>query len=137
MALVSNVKLAIEKGGEGERRKVAVHYTINFTKAEVLASTVYVEHVALFGADPGEDDHLVTLRKSAIRAQEEVTERKFMVSVSRDSLDEDGDTIILGSPIAADEDEIYARVVLTPFTPKGTSSTSNLVVGQFGAVGED
>jgi hypothetical protein len=44
-----------------------------------------------------------------------------------------GDTVIFGIPIFADRDELYARVILAPFSPSGSQANSNIVTGQFGA----
>lgn len=137
MATVSNVRLSIQKGGEGSRRTVTVKYTICFTSCEVLAGSVFVEKVTLRGDDPFFDDHLFTMRNTCVQAEKGCVERSITRRVSRNTLDEDGDTVIFGIPIFADRDEIYARVKLTPFSPSGATSDSNIVFGQFGAAGSD
>ena len=137
MATVSNVNLAIQKGGEGSRRTVTVKYKLCFSGCELLAGSVFIERVTLRGDDPIWDDHLVTIRNRCVKAEKGCVDREIVTRVSRRQLDEDGDTIIFGVPIFADRDEIYARVTLTPFSPTGSSSDSNIVTGQFGAAGND
>ncbi len=139
MATVSNVQLSVQHGGAGNRRMVTVSYTVCFNSCEVLAGSVFNERVTLRGDDgwPNPDDHLITIRSGCVKAQEGCIERRFTRSVSRSVLDEDGDTVILGWVVDANRDELYARVVLTPFVPSGSSADSNLVYGQWGAAGND
>ncbi len=137
MATVSNVNLKIKKGGDGSRRKVTVTYRLCFTTCEVLAGSVFIEHVSLRGDDPIWDDHLTTLRNRCVKAERGCIDREIVRHVSRSTLDEDGDTVIFGIPVHAARDEIYARVKLTPFSPSGSNSDSNIVTGQFGAAGND
>ncbi|MDH5398173.1 MAG: hypothetical protein OEX02_08510 [Cyclobacteriaceae bacterium] len=137
MATVSNVNLTIQKGGDGSRRRVKVTYRICFSSCEVLAGSVFVEQVKLRGDDPIWDDHLTTLRSRCVKAEKGCVDREIIASVSRSTLDEDGDTVIFGIPIFADRDEIYARVSVTPFSPSGSTADSNIVTGQFGAAGND
>lgn len=137
MATISNLNLAVQKGGDGSRRQVSVSYRVCFSSCELLAGSTFVENVTLRGDDPIWDNHLITLRNSCVKAERGCVDRKITVSVSRSTLDEDGDTIIFGIPIIADRDELYARVKLTPFTPGSSQSDSNIVTGQFGAAGND
>ena len=137
MATISNVSLSIQKGGSGTSRQVVVRYRLCFTSCEALAGSVFVENVALRGDDPIFDDHLTTLRNSCVKAERECLDRTLVANVSRSTLDEDGDTIILGWPVWADTDEVYARITLTPFTPSGSSANSNIATGQWGAAGSD
>lgn len=137
MASVSNVVLAVQKGGEGSRRKVTVTYKICFSECEALAGSVFLERVALRGDDPVWDDNLATLRNACVKAQRGCVDRTVSAFVSRRTLDEDGDTVIFGVPIFADTDELYAKVELTPFAPLGSTGSSNIVTGQFGAAGSD
>lgn len=137
MPSISNVRLDIAKRTEGSKRKVTVTYTMCFTHCEVMAGSVFIERVVLRGDDPIWDDNLSTIRNVCVKAQRDCIERKIAVEVSRRTLDEDGDTVILGFPIHASRDEIYARVSLTPFTPSSRTTDSNTVTGQFGAAGND
>lgn len=137
MATVSNVQLQVQKGGEGDRREVRVSYTLCFTSCEARGDTVFVERVTLRGDDPVWDDHLATLRNRCVQAERGCVDRSVTRLVSRNTLDEDGDTIILGVPIFADRDELYARVTLRPYEPSGGQGRSNIVTGQFGAAGSD
>mgnify|MGYP006298221081 CR=1 FL=1 len=137
MATVSNVQLQIEKGGEGNRREVRVSYTLCFTTCEARGGLVFVERVILRGDDPIWDNNLTTLRNRCIQAQRGCVDRSVTQLVSRNTLDEDGDTIILGVPIFADRDELYARVTIRPYEPSGGVGHSNIVTGQFGAAGGD
>lgn len=141
MATVSNVVLNVQKGGGGSRRLVTVSYRLCFSTCEVLAGSTFRETITLRGDDPIWDDHLITLRNSCVKASEGCVNRSVSQSVSRSTLDEDGDTIItiFGWDIVrdADRDELYAHIQLTPFTPSGSNADSNLVTGQWGAAGGD
>lgn len=137
MPSISNVHLDIEKGKGGDRRKVTVTYRLCFTACEILAGSVFVEKTILRGNDPIWDDNLVTLRNQCVKASKDCIDRSIVRHVSRRTLDEDGDTIIFGIPIFADQDELYAHVTLTPFVPNTRTANSNEVRGQFGAAGND
>lgn len=141
MATVSNVVLNIQHGGSGSRRLVTVTYRICFTQCEALAGSAFRETVVLRGDDPIWDANLITLSSSCVRATDGCVNRTASAMVSRSTLDEDGDTIItvLGWDIAkiADQDELYAHIDLTPFSPSGSSADSNIVTGQWGAAGGD
>ncbi|MCH8616695.1 hypothetical protein LZ016_11365 [Sphingomonas sp. SM33] len=131
MATVSNVTLQIGRE-EGDRRRVTVNYRICFSGCEALAGSTFVEKVTLRGDDPIWDDHLITLRNACVKAERGCVDRSVSTMVSESTLDEDGDTIILGWVINRDRDEIYARVTLVPFAPTGSEADSNIVTGQFG-----
>lgn len=137
MATVTNVDLEVQKGGSGQRRRVSVTYTVCFSSCELLAETVFVEEVTLWGDDLLFDDQQATLLRRCFKAEERCMERSVRRLVSRSTLDEDGDTVIFGIPIIADRDELYARVTLTPFTPGSASGRSANVYGQWGAAGND
>ena len=132
MAIVSNVQLAIKKIARQNRSKVTIKYRICFTPCEVLAGSVFRESIFLRGDDLLFDDHLATIHSGCVKAEKGCVDRERTVVVSNRTLDEDGDTIILGIPVYAARDEIYARVVIVPFQPSGSSSDSNIVTGQFG-----
>lgn len=131
MATVSNVTLQIGRE-EGDRRRVTIKYRVCFSNCEALAGSTFVETVTLRGDDPFWDDHLITLRNTCIKAKEGCVDRELSTVVSESTLDEDGDTIILGWVISRNRDEVYARVRLVPFTPSGSQADSNIVTGQFG-----
>jgi len=137
MATVSNVNLQIQHGGAGRRRAVTVSYRLCFTDCEVLAGSTFVETVNLRGDDPIWDDQLIRIRYTCVKAENGCIDRRITANVSRSVLDEDGDTVIFGIPISSNRDELYARVRLTPYTPRGSRSDSNIVTGQFGAAGND
>ncbi len=141
MATISNVNLAVQKGGGGSRRQVTVSYVLCFTTCEAMAGSVFRENIVLRGDDPIWDDNLITLSNSCVRATDGCIKRSVTTSVSRSTLDEDGDTIItiFGVEILriADRDELYAHIDLTPFTPGSSSANSNIVTGQWGAAGGD
>ncbi len=132
MATVSNVHLDIGREQSGDRRSVTVSYRVCFTSCEALAGSTFVEKVSLRGDDPIWDDYLITLRNTCVKAQEGCVDRKVTTVVSENTLDEDGDTIILGWVISRNRDEVYARVNLTPYSPSGDEADSNIVTGQFG-----
>jgi|KBSSwiS6_1023812.scaffolds.fasta_scaffold00673_9 hypothetical protein len=137
MPSITNVRLDIAKRTGGTKRKVTVTYTLCFSACEILAGSVFTERVVLRGDDPIWDNNLATIRSVCVRANKDCIDRKITVDVSRRTLDEDGDTVILGIPVWADRDEIYARVSLTPFVPSSRTVDSNNVYGQFGAAGND
>lgn len=141
MATISNVSLQVQKGGGGSRRIVTVSYRLCFTSCEALAGSTFVETVVLRGDDPIWDDNLITLSKTCVKASDKCQDRKVAARVSRSTLDEDGDTIIVifGVEILriADRDELYAHIDLVPFAPGSTSANSNIVTGQWGAAGND
>ena len=141
MPTISNVNLKIQHGGSGNSRAVTVTYTVCFSACEALAGSTFTENVLLRGSDPIWDDNLVTISNKCIKAQDGCINRTITANVSRNTLDEDPDTIItlFGWEVAkiADQDEIYAQITLTPYSSSGASANSNIVTGQFGAAGND
>jgi len=141
MATISNVVLNVQKGGAGSRRLVTVTYKLCFTSCEALAGSTFVETVLLRGDDPFFDDNLITLSRRCVKATDKCQDRKIAVNVSRSTLDEDGDTIIIIGGVVifrdAARDELYARITLTPFTTSGSTADSNIVTGQWGAAGNN
>lgn len=134
MPSINNVRLEIGRADDRRQRRVTVHYQVCFSSCEALAGSVFVERVVLRGDDPIWDDNLTTLRNTCVRATQGCVDRTISTIVSASSLDEDPDTIIFGWVIG-DQDEIYARVTLTPFTPTGAERDSNTVSGHFGPAG--
>jgi hypothetical protein len=133
MATVSNVHLEIGRELDGDRRQVTVTWRECFSVCEALAGTTFVENVLLRGDDsPFWDDNLIVIHNVCVKAERGCVDRKISVIVSESTLDEDGDTIILGWVISRNRDEVYARVTLTPFVPSGGHADSNIVTGQFG-----
>lgn len=135
MATVQDVRLEIGPEEERNRRRVTVSYRVCFSSCELLAGSVFTEVVTLRGDDPIWDDHLITLRRTCVKAQERCVDRRISVLVSESTLDEDPDTIILGWVIG-NKDEVYARVCVTPFVPTGNCATSNIVSADFGPAGD-
>lgn len=139
MATISSVRFTIEKGGDTRstaKRRVRVTYTVHFNSSELLAGSVFRESVNL-RADDLIDNHIINIFTGPLKATAPSVNRSINAEVSRSRLDEDGDTIILGWVVDAAQDEIYARVELSPFVPSGASADSNIVKGQFGAAGND
>lgn len=134
MPTIANLTLKIDPVVQANRRrKVTVAYTLRFTAREELAGTVFEERVQLRGDDPiFDDDRGAPLLASFVKAVPGNVNRSVVKMVSQNVLDEDGDTIILGVPIAVLRDEIYARVTLRPFVPTGTTADSAAQKGQFG-----
>jgi hypothetical protein len=134
MPSIANLSLKIDPALQANRRrKVTVSYTLRFTPREELAGTVFEERVQLRGDDPLFDDNRGgPLLASFVKATPNNVSRTVVKMVSENVLDEDGDTIILGVPIAVLRDELYARVTLTPFHPGNAQADSNVVKGQFG-----
>lgn len=134
MPSIANLSLKIDPALQANRRrKVTVSYTLRFTPREELAGTVFEERVQLRGDDPAfDDDRGAPLLASFVKATPANVNRTVTRLVSQNVLDEDGDTIILGVPIAALRDELYARVSLRPFVPAGAQADSPTQKGQFG-----
>lgn len=135
MPTINNVRLTIDKAEDSRLRRVTVTYQICFSACEANTRAGFVERVVLRGADPIFDDDLVTLRNNCMRAQRGCIDRTVSAVVPTATLDEDGDTIILGWVVDAARDEIYARVTMKPFVPGSASANSNQVTGQFGPGG--
>jgi len=137
MATVNGVSLSIKKGKGRNRREVTVSYTLCFTSCEILAGSVFHEKVTLWGEDDTTpDDKLCVLSRACVKATTPTLKRTLTQSISRSILDEDPDVVLFGLRWAR-QDKIYARVDLTPFSPRGSSGCSNSVKGQFGAAGDD
>jgi hypothetical protein len=134
MATVSNIRLQIGQEEQRNRRRVTVSYRVCFSNCEAMADSVFRETVTLRGEDPFWDQHLITLRSTCIEAIQGCRDRSVIANVAESVLDEDKDTIILGW-VLGNEDEVYARVTLTPFTPSGSSGDSNIVRADFGPAG--
>lgn len=134
MPTISNLTLKIDSTVQsGNRRKVSVSYQLRFTPREELAGVVFEERVQLRGDDPVFDnDRGSPLLTTFVKATPANVNRSFTKLVSSSVLDEDGDTIILGVPVAALRDEIYARVTLRPFVATGAMADSAAQKGQFG-----
>lgn len=134
MPTIANLSLKIDPTVQtGNRRKVTVSYQLRFTAREELAGVVFEERVQLRGDDPVfDDDRGGPLLTTFVKATPANVTRNLTKMVSSSVLDEDGDTIILGVPIAALRDEIYARVTLRPFVPTGALADSAPQKGQFG-----
>lgn len=133
MATISNVRLQIEEAGRN-RSRVKVTYRVCFSHCEAMAGSTFVENVTIRGDDPVWDDHLLTLRRGCIRAQNGCINREVERVVSNSVLDEDPDTIIFGV-VFGNKDELYARVKLTPFEPSASQGDSNIVSSHFGPAG--
>ncbi|MBI5256971.1 MAG: hypothetical protein HY855_10765 [Burkholderiales bacterium] len=134
MPSIANITLKIDPALQANRkRKVSVSYTLRFTPAEELAGSVFEERVQLRGDDPiFDNDRGTPLLTGFVKATPNNVSRTLTKMVSQSVLDEDGDTIILGVPIAVLRDELYARVTLKPFHPGNAQGDSNVVKGQFG-----
>lgn len=127
MASISNVRLQIvEAGGFAN---ILVSYRLDATHGDGANEQAYRELVQLVGVDigPGEDgrselisggtlwDGVVKFSTSQVRF-EQSREARLNSSI----LDEDGGLFIK-------EDEIQARVTLTPLPPESPSGVSNIV----------
>lgn len=123
MATIANLKLEIKKGTS--KSEVTVSYNLYFSHCERLAESVFIENVTLRGDDsPLADDHLITIRKSCVKATSGVIKRKHVRKIKNSVLNED-DFLFNRT------DEVYARVKLTPFTPGSKQTDSNIISGNF------
>jgi hypothetical protein len=133
MAAIRNLSLKIDKL-EGELSEVTLTYEITFSRPEQLIGATFMEKASLRGADLLLDDDLgLPLLSRPVRAQAEPIRRSITRKIRNELLDEDRDTL-LGVQLLR-EDELYARVILTPFVARGASAESNLVPGDFGLSG--
>src|SRR5690606_14135205 len=121
MAVISNVNLSIVKGMGGNQRSVTVSYRITFSTMERSAGSIFTERITLRGQDPLSDDDLYELHVDSVKADPAASyvDRSFTQDVPRSVLDEDRDFVW------ADRDELYARVMLTPFMPRAAQGDSN------------
>lgn len=113
MANIGPVNLTITIGG-GATSTASVRYTVVFTAAEVTGNRRYRETIMLFSQDPpagpaGDDPLFVFFPPRIVRPNNQaVVQRTLSSQVPNAVLDEDP---------GPDQDEIYARVFLTPLDP--------------------
>lgn len=133
MAVISNVNMSITKGVGGNKRSVTVSYRITFSPMERTARSTFTERVTLRGQDAISDDHQYEFHVDSVRADPATSfvDRSFTADVPRSALDEDRDFVW------SDRDELYARVMLTPFVPMSAQGDSNVITGNFGSMGSD
>lgn len=137
MATISNLQLAVDNiHAQPHLRRVKVTYQVHFNSAERMANSVFREKVTLHGDDAGTADALLhTVRNDYIQATQNPVLRNIEISIARQTLDEDPDTMIGGMPVGDYLDEIYARVSLSPFVPPTVSLNSAPVIGTHGEYG--
>lgn len=137
MATISNLQLTIDNiHAQPHLRRVKVTYQIHFNSAERMANSVFREKVTLHGDDAGPADTLLhTIRNGYIQATQNPVPRNIEISIARQTLDEDPDTMIGGMPVGDYLDEVYARVSLTPFVPASVNLNSSPVIGTHGEYG--
>ena len=124
MATISKLNLNIVKGKTTS--SVTVTYDICFSRCELMDKTTFTETISLKGDDawPDQDDHLRTLYSNCVQASKRCIPRKIVQKVSNKVLNED-DWFLNRT------DEVYAKVKLSPFKPRGTNSNSNIVYDRF------
>jgi|SRR3712207_320437 len=128
MASISNVRLQIvEKSGSA---KVLVSYRLNATHGDGANEQAYRELVQLVGVDavPGEDGHNELIPGGTVwdgvvkfSTSQVAFEQTRETLLKSSALDEDGGGLFI------QEDEIQARVTLTPLPPESPSGVSNIV----------
>lgn len=129
MASIRDVNLIVSPGRTTTRRTVTVTYEIRFSIPEVLSACVFRERVALRSDDPTADEQTRPLLDWWMRAESSPVSRRIVRQIAVSALDEDADTVIL-DPSLALEDEMYARVQLTPFAPERSEADSTTVRAQ-------
>lgn len=123
MPTISNLKLSIKKGKLFS--DVTVTYDICFSKCELLAGSTFVQRVVLRGDDsPFADDHLITIYSGCVNAKSRCEKQKISRKVLTEHLNEDDFWFNR-------RDEVYARVLLTPFMPGSAAADSNIVYGWY------
>jgi len=92
---------------------------------ERLDESVFIENVSLKGDDGVlNDDHLITIFNSCVKATKACVARKFSRKLNNSVLDED-DSFFNRT------DEVYAKVALNPFKPGKRSASSNIISSNF------
>lgn len=123
MATVGPITLTIGPGNSPSNASVQVGYTVSASSHDLASAQTYRDVCELIGDDtPGDgtDDLLVKLREEIIVFTSNTPHftRSIQQFVPLTKLDEDAGIVVL------EEDEIRARVTLTPIP---TSRESNLV----------
>ncbi len=93
---------------------------------------MFEEKVVLRGDAPLFDADRALIAATFITAAAGTIKRSFTQQVSKNHLDQDGDTIIVAMPVLTLRDERCARISLTPFAPRSTRADSDPVSAQFG-----
>lgn len=123
MAIISQVQLTIETvSNTSDMLHAQVSYQLNFSKCEALGEFIFLEQVALCCTDPTDDLHLSTLYKSCVKAQSERVNRTLQTEVELASLRAQHQSLNL-----TDNEALYVRVTLVPYTPQATENMSNPV----------
>jgi len=123
VAIISQVQLAVETApNTATRLQAQVSYQLNFSKCEALGQFVFLEQVALCCTDPSGDLHLSTLYKSCVLAQAERVSRSVQAEVDLASLQVQHQSLNL-----VENEALYVRVTLVPYTPQATENVSNPV----------
>ena len=124
MASITKLKLGIKKGST--HSVATVSYRICFTHCEATDKSTYIESIRLMGDDawPNPDDNLTKMYSRCVQASSNCLNRKVVRKIKNSILNED-DTFWNR------QDEIFARVTLTPFKPSKASATSNIVNSYF------
>lgn len=130
MAAIRNLSLSINNVAGG-MSDVTVTYEVVFSRPEILTGATFMERVGLRGSDIGLDDDLMPdLLNRTTRAQAAPIRRTVTRRVADEALDEDRDALI--GAVLMRQDEVFARVTLTPFLAMPASAKSNIVIGSFG-----
>ena len=123
MPFIQDLNLQINTGNNTST--VTVRYTIRFSPNELAADSVFNERVILMGDDGnGVDDFLVNLVSTRAVANNNTIQRTFNRTVNNNLLDED-------ASVFNGRDEVYARIILTPFTPTTAQVDSNIITANF------
>jgi hypothetical protein len=136
MASIGRVNLSI--GINGDNAQVRVRYTITFSEFDLITNLQYIEKCFIFGDDTnvgdflagGDDPILGGLIFGGLINPNGITSiaRDFNRAFSRHTLNEDSGIFRGGGP----ENEIRAKVELTPRLPGPKGKESNLVRRDFG-----
>ena len=120
--IASLKKLDIKKGSSTS--EVTVSYDLCFSYYEVKDETTFIDTVSLHGDDVGPDDNLGTIFRSCVKAKKACITRKFTRKIKNSVLNEDDGWLNKG-------DEVYAKVVLTPFVSSSRVANSNIISSRF------
>ena len=130
MALIQNVRLEIVEN-QGAAAAL-VTYTLTGSARDVQQHRTYLESIRLFGVDEvagedGQDDIIAAIGfDGAVTFPIATTSQSRLLALPARFLDEDSSPGPLGFPPA--EDEIRARVTLTPSSPTTAIASSNVVL---------
>jgi hypothetical protein len=127
MATIGSVRLELLEHDPAKRTAtVRVSYNVRLSALEAgMTGLRYQENIQLWGEDsPDPDDFLFQFATATFPTERDGNVARVRTAVLGDDiLDEDG--------FPRPTDEVYARVVITPLLPSGSSARSNTIEHSF------